>query len=70
MTSTTIDIEVQKDPQTVDDWLKYVEEAESWTKVEKRKKVKKSEDDSFFVLCTKAGKGLINHPIIGGATFW
>ena len=67
MAATPFDLEDQNGAKSVDFWLKYVEEAESWTKVEKRKKVKKSEDDSFFVLCTQAGKGLINHPIIGGA---
>ena len=69
MASTTIDAEVQKAPQSVEDWLKYVEEAESWQKVEKRRhKVKKVEDANYFVLCTPVGKGLIDHPIIGGAS--
>ena len=68
MASTTIDAEVQKAPQSVEDWLKYVEEAESWQKVEKRRhKVKKVEDANYFVLCTPVGKGFINQPIIGGA---
>ena len=68
MAATPFDLEDHNGSQSVDFWLKYVEESESWTKVEKRKKVKKSEDDSFFVLCTQAGKGLIDHPIIGGAS--
>ena len=68
MAATPFDLEDHNGSQSDDFWLKYVEESESWTKVEKRKKVKKSEDDSFFVLCTQAGKGLIDHPIIGSAS--
>ena len=71
MAATPFDFEVQKAPQSVDDWLKYVEESESWQKVEKRKKgkkVKKFEDDNYFVICTPVGKGLFDQPIIGSAS--
>ena len=70
MASTTIDIEVQNDLQTIEYWSKYLEESESWQKVEKaqRRKGKKNEDASYFVLCTSVGKGLIDQPIIGGAS--
>ena len=48
-------------------WKKYIEEFESWQKVKKaRRKVKKNA--SYFVLCTPVGKGLIDQPIIGGAS--
>ena len=69
MASTTIDAEVQKAPQSVEDWLKYVEEEESWQKVEKkRRKVKKIEDSSYFIISSPVGKELIDQPIIGGAS--
>ena len=69
MASTTIDAEVQKAPQSVEDWLKYVEEEESWQKVEKkRRKVKKIKDSSYFVISSPVGKELIDQPIIGGAS--
>ena len=63
-------IEDQKTVQSVDFWLKYVEESESWQKVEKprRRKAEKSEDASYFVICTPVGKELIDKPIIGGAS--
>ena len=69
MAATPFDLEDQNGAQSVDFWLKYVEEEESWTEVKKtRRKVKKIVDDSYFVLCTPVGKGLIDKPIIGGAS--